>query len=179
MYQQDDFDFGADLTDVEENNSPFDPIPADKYPLQATKIELADTKAGGKMVKVSFEVLSGQYANRKVFENFNIQHHNSQTVNIALGQIKQWLHACGLNHNQRLTLNLLRQLEGREFLGHVRVAKDKSGQYGDQNRMGKYEALAGASNPSPAPYQAAIPQASASTQAPPAAASNQSLPWAR
>ena len=139
MYDNEDYDFGADLSNVDETE--FDTIPPGKYLMQCIKTELKDTQAGGKMVSARFQVTQGDYENRLIFENFNIQHSNPRTVNIALGQIKQWLSACGQNPNQRLTMNLLRGLEGIEFLANVRIQKDKTGQYGDQNRISKYESF--------------------------------------
>ena len=176
MYDNDDFDFGTDLGDVEATE--FDTIPAGKYPMQCVSLELADTTSGGKMVKTTFEVISGEFANSKIFENYNVQNANSRTVNIALGQIKQWLSACGIEPNQRLTMNLLRQLEGREFLATVYVSKDKYGAYPDQNRIRKYEELAGASHAVPAQ----APRSQTSATAPKAAAKPDTatggkMPW--
>lgn len=154
MYDNDDYDLGTDLGDVNEQE--FDCIPAGKYPTQCVSIELTGTKAGGKMIKATFEVVGGEFSNRKIFENYNVQHAKASVVNISLGQIKKWLVACGLEPNQRLTLNLLRQLEGCEFLALVKVEKDKNGVFSDQNRINKYEAISGATfqAPAAAPYQA-------------------------
>lgn len=156
MYDNDDYDLGTDLGDVNEHE--FDCIPAGKYPTQCVSIELTDTKAGGKMVKATFEVVGGEFSNRKIFENYNVQHAKESVVNISLGHIKKWLVACGLEPNQRLTLNLLRQLEGREFLALVKVEKDKNGVFSDQNRINKYEAISGATfqAPASAPYHPAF-----------------------
>lgn len=138
----DDFNFGVDLGNVEAPENNFDLLPAGKYTLQSVSTELATTKSGGKMIKLQLEVTDGQYAGRKVFESFNVQNDNHQTVLIALAQIKQLLAACHQNPNQNLTLSLMRGLEGIEFLGHVSVQKSKNPQFDDQNRIRKYEPLA-------------------------------------
>lgn len=143
MYDNnEDFDFGADLGDVNEQE--FDLIPAGKYPTQCVSVEHVSTKAGGMMIKAKFEVVGGDHANRKIFENYNVQSTSTVAVNIALGQIKKWLSACNIDPNQRLTLNLLRHLEGREFLATIRIELDKTGAYRDQNRISKYETITGA-----------------------------------
>lgn len=185
----DDFNFGVNLGEVEEPENNFSPIPAGKYVLQSVNTELATTKTGGKMIKLQLEVMEGDYMGRKIFESFNVQNDNHQTVLIALAQIKQLLTACSRNPNQNLTLNLMRGLEGIEFVGHVSVQKDKSGQYGDQNRIRKYERLTrgGFQQPQPVYQQpqqqyAPAPQQAQQFQQPPAAQQFQpqtggKLPW--
>ncbi len=164
MYDNnDDFDFGADLNDVNEQE--FDLIPAGKYPTQCVSVEHVGTKAGGMMIKAKFEVVGGDHANRKIFENYNVQSTSTVAVNIALGQIKKWLSACNIEPNQRLTLNLMRALEGREFLATIRIEVDKTGAYRDQNRISKYEMITGA-NPANAPTRPTSAQLAAQQAAP-------------
>jgi hypothetical protein len=177
----DDFDFGTDLNDVNEQE--FDLIPAGKYPVQCVLVEHGSSKAGGMMIKAKFEVVGGDHANRKIFENYNVQSTSTVAVNIALGQIKKWLAACNIDPNQRLTLNLLRQLEGREFLASIIIQADKTGAYRDQNRINKYEAITGANvQPAPRPSAQAAPvnQNNAGERPPapqPAAATAGKMPW--
>ena len=54
---------------------------------------------------------------------------------------------------------LLRGMEGREFLAYVVVSPDKSGRYGDQNRIKKFAQASGV----PIPRPATAPAAKAST----------------
>jgi len=160
-----DVDLGADLggVDARDNYSPF---PAGEYLMQAVDVELKYSSAGNNMVAARFEVVEGECAGRKIFENYNIQHPNHQTVEIALKSIKQWVIACGGTGDERLTLGLLKGLEGREFVAKVIVEKDKSGQYGDKNRIRAFKPAAGAA-PQPAaraqqqaaPAAAAVPRA--------------------
>lgn len=162
QYAQDqyaeDFDFNADLSVVDENAGPsYELLPPGRYRLMATNVALKDARSGGKMVAVTFQVTDGQHERAKLFENFNLQHRNHQTVEIAQRQVKQWLIACGFDGNQRLTMGLLRSLEGREFYAHVIVSKSRDPQYGDSNRIQRYEA----------PQQGQAPQ-SARPQQPPA-----------
>lgn len=131
-----DEDFG-DLSQVDESDR-FTPIEPGRYTLMATRIELKPTKTGGKMIAVEFQVANGPNKGRLIFENYNIQHSNHQTVEIAQRQIKQWIMACGADANQRLTMVLLRPLEGVEFSAEVGIQVDKTGQYGDSNRIKRY-----------------------------------------
>lgn len=140
-YQNDD-DFGIDLSGVPESDT-YDLLPVGEYTMQCIGVELKPTNAGGKRIAARFEVTEGQYTGRKVFENFNIQHTNHQTVEIALKGIKQWVKSCGGTGDERLTMALLTGLEGREFTGTLKIEKDKTGQYGDQNRIRSYAPLGG------------------------------------
>lgn len=172
-----DLDLGIDLGNVDETNQ-FDPIPAAEYRMQAVEISLEQSQAGNNMVKGQFMVIGGQYDNRRIFENYNIQNANPKTVEIAQRQIKQWCMACGFSGNERLTMGLLKSLEGKEFVGQVYIQKDKSGVYGDQNRIRSYKPVGGASAPAPQtqPQQAAsAPQQRPTAQQKPA--STNKMPW--
>jgi hypothetical protein len=174
----DDFDFGADLSTVDETDR-FSPIPAGRYTLMATNIELKDSN-GGKMVAVKFQVTDGPHTGRLVFENFNLQHQNRQTVEIAVRDAKRWIIACGMDANQRLTMGLLRQLEGIEFPAHIGIEVDKKKKYADRNRIRRYEST---TDDRPAaqvrePTQpAARPQQDAAPKRQPAAPASGKRPW--
>lgn len=156
-----DIDLGADLSGVDARDN-YSPFPAGDYCMQAVEVETKQSSAGNTMVAAKFVVVDGEHAGRKIFENYNIQHHNHQTVEIALKSIKQWLMACGGTGEERLTLGLLKSLEGREFMARVAIEKDKSGQYGDKNRIRGFKPLEGATpQPVARPAQQAAPAAAA------------------
>ena len=171
-YYTADEDFGIDLGGVPESDS-YSLIPIGDYPMQCIGVGLKQTNAGGKRIAAKFEITAGEFAGRKVFENFNIQHSNPQTVEIALKGIKQWVKACGGSGDERLTMGLLAGLEGREFTGTLKIEKDKSGQYGDQNRIKSYAPLAQRA-PAARPAAAVQPPAARAATAPAAR-----QPWER
>ena len=179
-YQDDDIDFGVGFSEVEDQPD-YSPIPAGKYLMICAGVELKDTRNGnGKMVKATFEVYDhlSEFNTRKIFENFNLQHPNLQTVQIAQRQVKQWAMACGADPNARLTMSLLRSLEGQEFLAHVTVQQDKTGQYGPQNRISRYEPLG--TSPSPQQRVSEPPRAANNPpprQAAPRAKTGNKRPW--
>lgn len=167
-YQNPTEDFDLDLSAVSAE-SQFDPLPPGSYPLQCVTVEVKKSQYGNRYVKAEFEVTGRDHAGSKVFENFNIEHSNPQTVEIALRGIKQWALACGHSGNERLTLAFLKSLEGREFDGTLKIEADRTGQYGPKNRIVKYAASGAPSVPA--------------TQAPPPAARAASAgvrqPWER
>lgn len=170
-------DLNLDLGTVEAQ-ADFSPIPAGDYQVQCVAVDLATSNAGNRMIKAQFQVLGGEYDNRRIFENYNIQHHNPQVSEISLRSIKSWVIASGLTGNERLTMALLKGLEGVEFLASVKIEQDKTGQYGPQNRIKAYKPLPGATAQS-AP--ASRPAAPSGATPPPAvrAASAPAKPWER
>jgi hypothetical protein len=132
-YQQnEDEDFGVNMGSV---NDSYEPIPEGVYPIQAVAQELKSTKDSmGQFISVTFQVTDGQYANRQIFENFNIRNQNQQTVDIALRAIKGWLKATGGTGDERLTMGLIRAMEGKEFLGQIYVEAAR-GQWDAKNRV--------------------------------------------
>lgn len=169
--QTNDIDLGLDLGGVDATDN-FSPVPAGDYTVQAVEVDLTQSGAGNNMIKTQFEITDGEYAGRKVFENFNIEHPNHTTVEIALKGIKQWAMACGLTGNERLTLGLLKGLEGVEFIGRLAIEKDKTGMYGDRNRIRSYHALDGGRPAAAPPAPAAQP-----TPARAAATAGNKRPW--
>ncbi|BBL75471.1 DUF669 domain-containing protein [Methylomagnum ishizawai] len=161
---EDDFDFGTNMADVDENaGGGYGPMPAGKYGMQAVEVAVKDGKdpRNGKMVAVTFQVVDGSN-NRKIFENYCLQHTNDTTKRIAEQAVKQWMKACGYTGNERLTAGLLKTLEGREFTAHVIVEKSRDPQYGDRNRIRQFEPSGGyapqqSSRPAPAPQQRPAP----------------------
>ena len=153
-----------DLSQVDEKGGGFDAIPQGEYLMQATEVKLEVSKAGYTQVKAQFMVIGGQYNNRRIFESFGIQHPNS--MEIAKRQLKQWVLACGLDGNARLTMAMLEGLVGAEFYGKVTVKKDPSGFYDDQNRLSGFKPTRQAA---PQPQQAERPIASPAAHVPPPA----------
>jgi len=80
--------FGFDLTDeaiatVETGGGDFTPLPAGWYDTKIDRAEMKDTKAGDKMLSVTFMVQSGQHINRLIFASFVYGSANDTARNIA------------------------------------------------------------------------------------------------
>ncbi len=76
----------------------FEAIPAGKY--QGILIDCSDktpSKNGsGFYLKMTFEIISGEFKGRKVFQNYNLWHSKAETQEIARRQIKAMKIAVGL-----------------------------------------------------------------------------------
>lgn len=153
-------------------------LPPGMYTAHVMESDLVTTKAGdGQILKLTFEILEGPLAKRRVWENLNIVNRNAQAQDIAQRQLKRLCNAIG--HSGVLTDS--EQLHFKPMRIRVAVEDDKTGQYAPSNRVKGFEALRGSA---PAAQVAATSADSAPTQAytPPqqqAAAGGGSRPWSR
>jgi len=167
-----------DATQVAPQES-INPIPAGVYLAQAIESDVRPLKSGmGRSLSITFQVLEGQYINRKVFANLNIEHRGSaEAERIAQSQLSALCHAVGVLKPQDSTALHMKPVRIR-----VKIRKDESGQYGDKNEVTGYEAAQGGLPPTAAaaarsPAPSGFPPAGAAQAAPPPAAA--AHPWAR
>lgn len=70
----------------------FDALPAGDYKVSVESCEYGDNKSGnGKLIKLKLSVLGGEFENRKLFHNFNIQHPNKTAQSIGQGDFARFL----------------------------------------------------------------------------------------
>jgi Protein of unknown function (DUF669) len=155
-----------DPADVPESNRNFDPFPAGNYIYQITESDVVDI-ANGLMLKLTFEVMEGPYANRKVFANLCIRHSNEQTQSIAQRDLADLFLATNTPRSRNSD-----DLHFKPFVGRTIVKRDKKGEYGPKNVIIDYKPLAGKATVTP-PAQ----KANGFAKATPAAA--KSAPWRR
>ena len=76
-------------SEVADSPRSFDLIPPGEYQAQIIEADIKDTSTGGKRLALTFEILSGQYSTRRVFDNLNLWNSNAQAVEIARQQMKK------------------------------------------------------------------------------------------
>lgn len=89
--------FGFDVGSTKPQAG-FDPLPDGWYDMFIVACEEAVSKAGHPYIKMQVEIDPNshpQFVNRKVFANFNHQHPNEQTREIARSQLAAICHAIG------------------------------------------------------------------------------------
>lgn len=136
-----------DATQVQPQQE-FDLLPAGKYLAQVIDSEVVPTKAGtGQMLKLTFEIMDGEHANRRLWARLNIANENAQAQQIGLAQLSALCHAVGIT---KLTDSL--ELHEKPVLVTVKVRKAKPGDtYGDSNDVtGFAAATAAGGSPRPA-----------------------------
>ncbi|MDZ7798450.1 MAG: DUF669 domain-containing protein [Patescibacteria group bacterium] len=82
----------------------------------------------------------------KLFENFNVEHPNKQTVEIAFKWLKTLCLACGLPDEGVVNESLIQALIGKHCL--VTVVTEEN-DYGKMNRVRYYEKLGVLANTPP------------------------------
>jgi hypothetical protein len=122
--------FELDFSEVKEVS--YEAIPNGKYIMSVDDVEFKTSSAGHEYLSLKFKINEGQYENRVVYSNYNINHPNEKVRNIAKGQLKAVLN-CSLSDNLKFSSkeelkNSLFGIQGEATLG---IRKDQNGN--DQN----------------------------------------------
>lgn len=158
--------------DNDELNSStdFTPVPAGNYVAQIINSEIKENKTGGNRLSLTFQILDGDYANRLIFQNINLQHANPEVGRIGRQQLAQICHAIG-----RTGVGDSSDLHNQPMQIRVRIKEDKTGQYEPQNEIKGYAALQGIT-PVASTRSATTP---AQTTRPAQSTTQSAAPWAR
>lgn len=128
-----ELNYKADLNDTQEQT--FEPIPADEYIAIITDSDFVDTKAGtGKYLKLTYEIIDGEYKGKKIFENLNLINPNKQAEAIARRSLNAICAACDIIDVQDSAL-----LHNIPLL--ITVGIRENDQYGKQNFIKKHLGL--------------------------------------
>jgi hypothetical protein len=140
------FQFDTNTVAPRENN--FEVLPAGTYAGQVTESEIVSLKSGnGSALKLTIEVLTEGYRGRKVWARLNVRHNNPTAEQIAQQQLRELCDSVGL---VRMTDTV--ELHNKPFQVKLKIRKDDTGQYEDQNEVVGFKALGG----SPAHAQAMV-----------------------
>ena len=153
------FEFNTDSVEKRENS--YELLPAGWYTAQVTESEIVPLKSGnGKALKLTIEVLQDGYRGRKVWARLNVRHTNQQAESIAQQQLRELCESIGLARFRDTS-----ELHNKPMQIKVKVRKDETGQYEDQNEVSGFKPAAGGA----APMAAAAPRPSAPAASAPAA----------
>jgi len=134
-------DSGFDAT-APENQRTNSVVPAGEYPAIMVESERKATNAGdGAYLKTKWQIVSGEFQNRVVFKNFNLwlPAHKEQALQIARGEFSEFCRAVGVPNPKDSS-----QLHDKVCLVKVKVRKDKSGEYDDQNDIAGFKPIGSA-----------------------------------
>jgi hypothetical protein len=159
------FEFNTDSVEKRENS--YELLPAGWYTAQVTESEIAPLKSGnGQALKLTIEVLQDGYRGRKVWARLNVRHTNQQAESIAQQQLRELCESIGLARFRDTT-----ELHNKPMQIKVKIRKDETGQYEDQNEVSGFKPAAGGA----APMAAAAPRPAAPAANAPAAGATP--PW--
>jgi hypothetical protein len=110
------------------------PIPAGTYLAHCIESDVKPLNSGnGTGLKMTFEVIDGQYKGRRVWENLNIQHTNEDAQRIAQSQLSALCHAVNV-----IKLEDTAALHFKPVKIKV-VVREAQGQYQASNNIKGYE----------------------------------------
>jgi hypothetical protein len=119
----------------EDDRGPMDPVPPGKYELQVVESAVVQTKTGnGVMLNLTHEIVSGPFANRKIWTRHNYQNANPDAQRIGQREIADLCMAVG--HTSVLSDSA--ELHGIPYMATVGIEKDKTGQYADKNKISRF-----------------------------------------
>lgn len=126
-----DTSLNFDATQVAPSTGTPEPLPIGTYLVEITKTEKKPNDNGWGLA-VEFTVADGDFKGRKIFEQYNLQHTNPDTVRIAQEQFSALCHVT----------DTLKPRDIGEFLGKVlqlkvRIDPPKNG-YDARNRITQY-----------------------------------------
>jgi hypothetical protein len=114
------FDHGFMPEEIETQDDIYEPLPRGNYQVAITDSELKDNRnMTGVNLTLKFNVLSGKYQNRILFENLCVQHQNSTAQNIAQVKLKRLCEALAITK-----LVDTSELHGRPLIVGVDVELD-------------------------------------------------------
>jgi len=136
----------------------FEPLPAGWYTASISSAEVKNTKSGGKMIALKYEILGPTHSGRFVFGNLNIKNSNPKAEEIGRQQLGDIMRAIGLT----------RLSDTDDFIGgklSIKVKVTQSDQYGPGNDIQSWKALEGGAIPKPV-MPASAPSTSAASTPP-------------
>jgi hypothetical protein len=166
------FNFDASQVAPQQSSGP---LPAGVYLAHIVESDVQPLKSGnGEGLKLTFEVIDGQFKGRKVYENLNIRHTSEDTQRIAQSQLSALCHAVNV-----IKLMDTAALHFKPVRINVTV-REAVGQYKANNNIKGYEAAGGGiSAPATAPTPAPVAEAPAWPTAEQEAAKSKAPAWAR
>jgi hypothetical protein len=166
------FNFDASQVAPQQSSGP---LPAGVYLAHIVESDVQPLKSGnGEGLKLTFEVIDGQFKGRKVWENLNIRHTSEDTQRIAQSQLSALCHAVNV-----IKLMDTAALHFKPVRINVTV-REAVGQYKASNNIKGYEAAGGGiSAPATAPTPAPVAEAPAWPTAEQEAAKSKAPAWAR
>jgi Protein of unknown function (DUF669) len=131
-----DFSFNADQ---EEGTKPRSLIPRGTYTAEAVKVDLKTTKNGrGQIVNLDWLITEGEHAERHVFQSCLVRHDSAQAQAFGRAKLKDVCTAVGAT-GEITDLDILLNKPVAIVVG---IETDKSGNYGDRNKVAMVRPIA-------------------------------------
>jgi hypothetical protein len=166
----------------ESERGEFAPMPNGWQPMQIIESDVVDI-ARGNMLKLTFEIVSGPFANRRVWGQYCIRHESEQAQAIAQRALADMFNATGTPPTEESE-----DLHFKPFMGRLRLIPAE-GEFKAKNEVAAFKPMPGVLAAPPAqktggfgskPATAARPPATVTSGRPPAAGGGGGgAPWRR
>ena len=114
----------------------FEPIPTGEYTVMITESDLKPTKSGdGQYLQLVYEILDGDYKNRKIWDRLNIVNKNSTATEIAQRSLSAICHSVGVLHPKDSA-----ELHNKPFVVKVGI-RPAQGEFSESNTVKGYSSL--------------------------------------
>jgi hypothetical protein len=138
----------------------FDVLPAGEYEAVIVSSEMKATQAGtGRYLKLELQVLNGEYQNRKIWDNLNIENPNAHAVTIARGTLSAICRSVGV-----LTPHDSSELHNKPLRIKVKVSPARDG-FDESNKIAAYKPRL--TGPGPMAVAAPVPAMAGATEGSP------------
>ncbi|WP_067518602.1 DUF669 domain-containing protein [Endozoicomonas ascidiicola] len=148
----------------------FDTLPPGEYLTMITEASLENTKAGGRMVKLTYTIMEGQYESRKLWSQHNVENRSPKAEEIGRKELSRIAHAISqpmISDTDQLLNQVIR----------IRVVVKNDPGYGPKNEVKKWINVAGQPvQGAPVPQQQTPSYAAPQPQTP-VAAHQAAPPW--
>ena len=133
----------------EPESTSFDPVRPGRYMAQVVEADVVDNaKRTGRIMKLVWEIMDGEFSGRKVFQNINFKHDNTKTQEIGRRELDRVVWSCGVT-----ALNDTDDLCWKPCMIKVKI-QPAQGQYSARNEIADVERIDGpASSAAPASQQ--------------------------
>jgi len=113
-------------------------VPEGRYVCKIISTELKETKANpdNKFLELTFEIISGGNCGRRVFDRLNIEHTNQEAQKMSRQRLAWLAHVLEIDQ-----LLKTEQLHNKPLSIYVTKEKSNNPNYGDSNRVRKFERL--------------------------------------
>ena len=124
----------------EDERGDFELLPNGDYTVVVTESDVAATKNGGQMLKLTPEIVDGKFKGRKLWNNLNIVNASEDAQRIAHQTLAKLVKAIGKD-----TVNDTNELHGIRVLAKVKTEPAK-GEYPARNKIVAYKAMGASAN---------------------------------
>ena len=160
------------LSNVEESGN-YTPLPAGDYPVRVIDSEVRESRSGESRLSFTYQVTSGQYAGRQIFDGFSLWSSNPKAVNVAQSRLKSMALAC--HHPNPNYIQDSSEFHGREMIVRTAIREYNGNEYTDVKRYTPI--MQEVAQASPRAQSAARPSPRNATPPPQPAGNGAALPW--